>query len=67
MNWLPIEQCRKQPGTTYLISGWCGNTPDTERWYVLAQFTEGEGWWDIEASEFVYPPTHFTYFDPIFE
>lgn len=65
MNWLPIEQCRKQPDTTYLISGWNGNNPDTERWYVFGQYLEGHGWFDIEDCEFVYPPTHFTYFDPI--
>lgn len=65
MEWLPIEKCPKQKGVMYIVSGWEDNKPDGERWYLFSTYTEGEGWWDNENCDMLYPPTHFAFFNPV--
>lgn len=62
MKWLPIEQCNKQPGVSYIVSGWGRSKVD--RWYAIAHYSE-EVWWDDNTLDELFPPTHFAYFSPI--
>ena len=64
IKWLPIEQCPKQEGSRYLVSGWAYNVEGGEQWYAICQVI-GRKFYEDASGDELYLPTHFAFFNPV--